>query len=87
MKEYLGFKDSHRDFSMGQSWNSFKEKDGFICVEKARYGLIKKDRITKMYGDNFYEITDHQLNRILNAKSRYKVIQEALKHTNQFFEE
>jgi membrane-anchored protein YejM (alkaline phosphatase superfamily) len=85
MENVLGSTNDIFDYSIGKNMLDTNERDWLVSGSKIHFGVVEKDRITTMDYDGSYEITDHHLNPIPNAKMRSKKTTMILNKINSFY--
>lgn len=82
----MGVTNPIEDYSMGQDLYNLKHRDWFVSGYNNNYAIIEEDRITKVYSTGLFDVTDLELNEMMDAELHYDVIKEALKQINMFYE-
>lgn len=85
MNSYLGVTTPITDYSIGQNLYNLTPRDWFVAGYNNNYAIIEKDRITKVFPTGLYEITDLELNNLMDAELHYEVIKKSLAEINKFY--
>jgi len=86
MNSYLGVTTPIIDYCSGQNLYNLSHRDWFVCGYNNNYAIIEKDRITKVFATGLFDITDKELNKMMEAELHYDIIKDALKEINKFYE-
>ncbi len=73
------------DYSIGKSLLDTTPREWLIVGSHDNLGVIEVDRITTVYFDRSFDITDRHLNEIKGARLNSKLINEILRQTNRYY--
>lgn len=73
------------DYSIGKHLNDASQRNWLLVGSKDNFGIVQPDRITSVYFDGTFDITDEKLNKIDNATLDTKLINEVLTSSSTFY--
>lgn len=85
MQELFQCTNQTGDYSIGRNLFESSPRKWLIVGSHDNFGVIEEDRITTVYFDRSYDITDRYLNEIPDAKLNTALIDSILRLTNSYY--
>lgn len=85
MKELFHCTNEIKDYSIGKNLLDTTSREWLIVGSHDNFGIIEADRITTIYFDRSYDITDRQLNVLDTATLNSQLINEIMQLTNLYY--
>jgi membrane-anchored protein YejM (alkaline phosphatase superfamily) len=78
-------KNSVTDYSIGKCLNDSTNRDWLLCGSKDNFAIIQPNKITSIYFDGSYDITDAHLNELKGEKMNAPLINQIMNVSNSFY--
>lgn len=85
MQELFHCTNETRDYSIGKNLLDTTRRDWLIVGSHDNFGIIEPDRITTIYFDRSFDITDRQLNLLDEARLNSELINKIMSITNLYY--
>jgi len=85
MKELFHCTNETRDYSIGKSLFDTSPREWLIVGSHDNFGIIENDRITTIYFDRSFDITDRRLNELDDARLNSQLINKIMSISNLYY--
>ncbi len=83
--EIFNCKNPSSDYSVGRSLYDTTPRDHMLVGSKDNFAILESNRITSVYFDGSYDITDKHLNEIPNATLNTKLINDIMLNSKKYY--
>lgn len=84
-KELLHCKNPISDYSIGKQLNDTLQRNWLMVGSKDNFAILEPNRITSIYYDGSFDITDSHLREIKNAKVNTGIVNEIMLQSKSFY--
>lgn len=85
LEDFFNCTNKPDEYSSGKNLKDTAQIDYLLVGSKDNFGIVEKDRITSIYYNRNYDITDQNLNPLSDAKIRNDLLKKILIQNNKFY--